>query len=172
MKLEAKHRLTAKTFRPLTRESSGTYVCVLPDEESTATLLRIGDYLGIKVDSSELHCTLSYAKGCFPKQAKTSKARRFSARIAGLQFWDGHDNDGYLVVMLDSLSLIQRNQYWAAHGLKHSFDDYSPHVTLVSKLDKTPELITAMDKTSRVFINRTLVFNNETIEGLKAKAKE
>lgn len=167
MKLEAKHRLTAKTTRPLTRESSGTYVCALPDKDAVATLLRIGDYLGIKVDSSELHCTLSYAKGCFPKQAKTSKARRFSARIAGLQFWDGHDNDGYLVVMLDSLSLIERNQYWAAHGLKHSFDDYSPHVTLVSKLDKTPELITAMDKTSRVFINRILVFTNETIEGLK-----
>ena len=171
MKLEAKHRLTAKTSRPLTRESSGTYVCALPDKDAVATLLRIGDYLGIKVDSSELHCTLSYAKGCFPKGAKTSKSRQFTAVVKGLEFWDGHDNDGYLVVLLESPSLTQRNQYWAAHGLKHSFDDYSPHVTLVSKLDKTPELITLMDKTARVFINRALVFTNETIEGLKP-AKE
>ena len=172
MKLEAKSRLVAKVARPLTRESGGTYICVLPDQDSIKTLLRIGDYLGLRVDSTELHCTLSYARSCFPKAAKTSKRRTFTATITGLQFWDGHDNDGYLVVTLDSPSLVERNRYWAEHGLKHSFDDYSPHVTLVSKLDKTPELITAMDKTSRVFINRILGFNNETIEGLKAKAKE
>lgn len=166
MKLEAKYRLQAKTLTPLTKESSGAYVSVMPDAQGLQTLANIAVALGVVSDPDEMHCTLSYAKGCTTK-AVANPNLRFGAKIKGIEYWDGHDNDGYLVVMLYSSDLKNRNRYWTARGLKHSFQDYTPHTTLVSKIEKTPELVTLMGKVGRYVTGQLITFTNETLEGLK-----
>lgn len=165
MKLEAKHRLQARTLTPLS-EGSGAYVSVTPDNDGIRTLSEIAITLGVVTDVDKLHCTLSYARDCVPT-ARAVPTLHFGAKVAGLEFWDGHDNDGYLVVILDSPDLVARNRYWTEQGLKHSFDDYTPHSTLIHKIDKTPDLVARMGKVSRLAYGRTLTFVNETIEGLK-----
>lgn len=167
--IQAKARLLAKTSPPLTRESSGTYVCVLPDDESRGFLSHIANSLRVHADPYELHSTLMYAKGCFPKNASYSRRATFGARIKGIEYWDGHDNDGYLVVILDSPGLVNRHRYWTEHGLKHSFDDYTPHVTLATRIEKTPELMERVGKVATRVNGRLIHLTNETIEGLKPK---
>lgn len=170
MKLEAKHRLQARTLTPLTKES-GAYVSVTPDATGLRTLSELAIALGVVTDVDKLHCTLSYAKNCFPT-AGADNCLRFGAKIVGIEFWDGHDNDGYLVVKFDSPDLEARNRFWTSHGLKHSFDDYTPHSTLVSKLEKTPELIIRIGKVVRIAYGRSITFTNETIEGIKPSSKD
>ena len=127
----------------------------------------MASYAGLETDTSELHCTLSYSKGCFPKQATTSKARVFTAKVVDVQYWSGHDNDGYVVVILDSVDLVARNRYWTQHGLKHSFEDYTPHVTLADKLENTPALAQSLHRLAERYVGTVLRFTAETIEGLK-----
>ena len=59
---------TAKVGRPLTPQSGGTYVCVLPNAMSKIRLLQIGRLLGfdLRGDLDELHSTLMYSRGHFP----------------------------------------------------------------------------------------------------------
>lgn len=173
MKLEAKTRLLAKVGRPLNSMSSGTYVCVLPDKESKLKLAKISAALGHPIPIAEvedLHSTVMYSKGSFPRELSLPR-KRFGAKVVGLEFWDGHNNDGYVVVILDSPDLVARNRFWTAQGLKHSFDDYTPHVTLFSKIEKTPELVNKINAVSKKAIGTTLVFDQEQIEGLKIQAE-
>lgn len=180
MKIEAKTRLSASTRtpliakvgRPLNSQASGSYVCALPDTESKIKLARISAALGHplgKDDVEDLHSTIMYAKGAFPESIPLQKGKRFGAKIIGIEFWDGHDNDGYVVAILDSPDLVNRNKEWAATGLKHSFDDYSPHVTLFDKLSKTDELVQKINAVAKKAIGTTLVFDQEQLEGLKIK---
>ena len=173
MKLEAKARLTAKVGKPLNSMSSGTYICVIPDEESTLKLIKISAALGYKIPSDEvenLHSTVMYSKGKFPKGLPLER-KRFGAKISGIEFWDGHDNDGYVVLTLDAPDLVARNRFWAAQGLTHSFEDYTPHVTLFSKIEKTQDLVNKINALGSKVVGTTLVFNQEQVEGLKIKDK-
>lgn len=169
MKISAKTRLLAKQHRPLTEDSSGSYVCVLPDDLTKARLIAIASMLNISLSYDQvedLHSTIVYARGCFPKDPTTSSSV-FGAMINQLQYWDGHDNEGYLVIILDSPQLVARNRYWAAQGLEHSFEDYTPHVTLATGIDKNERLIHRMNLVTRKISGTPLAFINETLEGLK-----
>lgn len=171
MKLQAKTRLLAKVGKPLNSKSSGTYVCALPDNKSRTKLVHISSALGhpISVEESEdLHSTVIYSKGAFPSKFDFSR-QYFGAKITGLEFWDGHDNDGYVVVTLDSPDLTAENRRWTTLGLKHSFEDYTPHVTLFSKIDKTEDLIQRINRLTSKVAGTTLIFDQLQLEGLKIK---
>lgn len=171
MKLEAKTRLLAKVGKPLNSMSSGTYICVLPDKESKLKLAKISAALGHPISSAEveeLHSTVMYSKGNFPKGLPLER-KRFGAKVSGLEFWAGHDNDGYVVLTLDAPDLVARNRFWSEQGLTHSFEDYSPHVTLFAKIEKTTDLVAKINALGRKVVGTTLVFDQEQVEGLKIK---
>jgi hypothetical protein len=172
MKLEAKTRLLAKTGRPLSSMSSGTYVCALPDAETQTKLARVSAALGHPLSQEkieDLHSTIIYAKGNFPNGLELQRGQRFGAKVTGLEFWDGHDNDGYVVLLLDSPDLMARHQFWVSRGLTHSFEDYTPHVTLFDKIEKTADLVAKINSVAKKAIGTTLVFDQEQVEGLKSK---
>jgi hypothetical protein len=167
--------IEAKTGRPLTPESSGTYVCVLPDAKSKINLGHIAKALGVPLsdeDFEELHSTVMYSKGHFARDLSIKPDQKFVAFIKGIEFWDGHDGDGYLVVTLDSPDLQELNRDWAARGLVHSFPDYSPHVTLKSKLSDSVSLQQKMTRIIPKVKGFKLTFGQQTIEGLKPSKVE
>lgn len=164
---------TAKASRPLTPSSGGTYVCVLPNAMSKIRLLQIGRLLGfdLRGDLDELHSTLMYSRGHFPFDDRVDTRLEHPATIVDIEHWDGHDNDGYLVLKLKSQSLQERHRYWLDNGLVHSFEDYTPHVTLASGIGAlTTELKARMDVVRPKVVGTDLVLTHEQIEGLKAKS--
>lgn len=168
-------RLEAKTGRPLTPESSGTYVCVLPDARAKLNLGYIAKALGVPLhddDFEELHSTVMYSKGHFARDLSIKADQKFVAFVKGIEFWDGHDGDGYLVVTLDSPDLQALHTEWAARGLVHSFPDYSPHVTLKAKLSDSVSLQKKMTRVISKVKGFKLTFGQQTIEGLKPSKVE
>lgn len=164
---------TAKVGRPLTPQSGGTYVCVLPNAMSKIRLLQIGRLLGedLRDQLDELHTTLMYSRGHFPINDRPNPRLEHQATIVDIEHWDGHDNDGYLVLKLKSQSLQERHRYWSDNGLVHSFEDYTPHVTLASGIGAlTPELKARMDVVRPKVVGTDLVLTNEQVEGLKSKS--
>lgn len=164
---------TAKAGRPLTPSSGGTYVCVLPNAMSKIRLLQIGRLLGfdLRGDLDELHSTLMYSRGHFPFDDRVDPRLEHPATITDIEFWPGHDNEGYLVLTLESQSLQERHRSWLDQGLVHSFPDYLPHVTLKSSLGVLTDELRSRIKTVRPkVVGLQLVLTNEQIEGLKAKS--
>jgi hypothetical protein len=113
-----------------------------------------------------------YSKGHFARDLSIKADQKFVAFIKGIEFWDGHDGDGYLVVTLDSPDLQELNRDWAARGLVHSFPDYSPHVTLKSKLSDSVSLQQKMTRIIPKVKGFKLTFGQQTIEGLKPSKVE
>ena len=168
-------KIEAKTGRPLTPESSGTYVCVLPDARSKINLGYIAKALGVPLrdeDFEELHSTVMYSKGHSPHDLSIQPDQKFVAFIKDIEFWDGHDGDGYLVVTLDSPDLQALHKEWIARGLVHSFPDYSPHVTLKSKLSDSVSLQKKMMRVTPKVKGFKFTFGQQTIEGLKPSKVE
>lgn len=162
----------AKVGRPLNSHSSGTYVCALPDAESKKKLARLASVLGHPLTPEsidELHSTVMYAKGAFPTAVRFPRSL-FGAKVSGIEFWSGHDNDGYVVATLDSPDLKAEHRRWVARGLSHSFEDYSPHVTLFSKVEKTEDLIAHVNSVSPRAVGMLLTFDEIQIEGMKPNA--
>ena len=167
--------ITAKTLKPLTPQSAGTYVSVEPNNAAKNQLKAIAQALGFVLtadDLMELHSTVCYAKGTFATDPVADSNRVFVGRIKDLQYWGGHDGDGYLVVVLDSPSLMTRHKEWLMRGLVHSFPDYIPHVTLKTKLKLNAFLEHAMVNVADKVRGRTLIFSNETIEGIKSDTEK
>ncbi len=168
-------KVESKSTVPLTNQSSGTYVCVLPDAQSKITLGKIAFALGLPLhddDFEDLHSTVIYSKDRFPSNTKIPHDRQFSAFVKDVQFWDGHDGDGYVVLVLDSPDLVALHQEWKDRGLIHSFDDYTPHVTLKSKLANSVRLEQKINTVKPKVAGLKLKFGQETVEGLKPSKTE
>lgn len=161
---------TAKISLPLTPHSAGTYVCVLPDVRSKLKLIQIGRLLGFDLhpELEELHATVIYSRGHLPHDDQTSPLIEHEATITGLEFWPGHDKEGYIVAKLNSPDLCALHQKWLDRGLRHSFEDYEPHVTLVKDCGTASlEVQALMLLHSSKIVGSRLTFRSEMVEGLK-----
>jgi hypothetical protein len=86
----------------------------------------------------ELHATLVYSQDSPSVEAcnhLVDPERHFDGVVTGTEMYEGHDNDGYLVLLIDSPSLQKRHKQWKEIGASHSFDAYKCHITLCSKFD-------------------------------------
>lgn len=120
-----------------------------------------------------LHCTVMYSHAALQVDPAVAYQKRspdqLFAQASEFVYWDGHDNDGYFVLQLDSPALHERHELWRLLGAKPAFDDYIPHMTLatgnVAKFYWRAQL-NALNKVlkARPF---SLVFENETINDLK-----
>ena len=122
----------------------GCYSAVTPDDDSRALLVAIAHLLGVETDPAKLHCTVMYSEAA-PKKAPGCNPNRIrKAAISQLSHWDGHDDKGYLVALLDSPELQEEHARLKTLGCRPTFDEYKPHITLYAGIKMTPELQATM----------------------------
>lgn len=168
-------KLQSKSINPLTPLSAGTYVSVTPNAAAIKYLQQLASALGIPLDAAgceELHCTLIHAKGTFANNPASDPALVYPARIKDIQFWNGHNNEGYIVAVLDSPTLEARHKVWLQRGLVHSFADYTPHVTLKTGVKMNTFLEQRMVRVAEAAQGTPLLFTNEITEGIKTDAEK
>jgi hypothetical protein len=136
--LQAKHRLTARYHG-----ESGTYISVAPDSASAKYISQFlqGDINGRYTQPAELHATVVYSKVGLTREQQLAISKlvgpetRFDATASHLTAWKGHDNDVYLVMKFDCPALVELNRTLVTEfGLVGNFDEYRPHITLVSNI--------------------------------------
>ena len=96
-------------------------------------------------------------------------SKTYRAKIAGVTSWAGHDNDGYVVIELESSDLLQRHKEWLKAGASHSFPDYRAHITIAKNLDlvSAQGAVKELDAYFKAHPT-TIVFGNETATDRKS----
>lgn len=97
------------------------------------------DYIDEFHTDEDYHSTLMYST--YGKYIQPSTNLVHDARITGIA-----DFGGYLVLLLDSESMCTRHEELSYMGLKHSFDEYNPHITIGSLKPDTKLPNVSLDK--------------------------
>lgn len=169
----------AKTRRPFTG-TAGIYVArdLTSFSKAKITAFLRSQFPSLSISESDIeeqHCTVVYSKTCV-RNPDTALPAASPARpkVSRLEFWEGHDKDGYLVAKLVDPKLIERHKFWLSEGAVHSFSPYEPHITLKTPLKQTPqfqkELAAANEFLRTIQLDVTLA--GEVREDLKASAFE
>lgn len=159
----------AKTFRVYTG-TAGAYVSVSPIDIYVKVLGKWAEELGFPFDAKRLdslHCTVVWSKQTVNNTSVDSSFHHV-AKLNRFEYWDGHDNDGYLVAIFDSPSLVHLNKKWVNRGAAHSFSDYTPHLTLKDKFVPDQELFDKISSLSKKYKGTLISFNNECLESAKS----
>lgn len=165
------HKLNveAKFRMPFTRKS-GLYVCVEPNAYSNEKLKSwTNEFQEIQKDAripEDYHCTVMWSK-IVPTCTDYDPDMDYIARLDHFEYWDGHDKDGYLVAVLTSPSLHHLHKQWVRRGARHSFEDYTAHVTLLDKFKPSSSLSAKIDKMTKSLRGSPLSFTNEALESIK-----
>lgn len=132
---------------PAATGATGTYIAVYPENEKFRDIMT-SLLQGLQLDD-KLHCTIMYSENdplSAHKLALANPQERHAARASKLVWWPGSNGTGYLVLQLDSPDLVKLHRRWIRLAdMKHSFDDYKPHITLVNPIKDTPKLEALMD---------------------------
>jgi hypothetical protein len=112
----------------------GIFAKAIPTSDSLLKIKKRFGHLEPLVD--DLHTTVMFSKTpCDDVDLPhIDKHERYSAVGVQLTFWEGHDKEGYIVLLLDSPDLQSLHTKFVLAGLKGSYDTYLPHVTLVTPL--------------------------------------
>lgn len=124
-----------------------------------------------QLDLDDLHLTLMYSK-------QTPDAQRVKALISNpvhsvigiplrFRYWDGHDKKGYIVLEMESPDLAARHEQYKEAGCEHSFDDYTPHVTIRNNLSADLGNKFCAIANSRLHRLPNIVFGGEQISDLR-----
>jgi hypothetical protein len=163
-------QVSARVHKPYTVDGTGCYVSVSPDADS---VLLIGEWmhdLGFWLSperEAKLHCTVIYSATARPTDYIADPFRKLIGTLSHFEFWDGHDNSGYVVAKLVSPDLKERNRYWTERGAVHSFEDFTPHVTLLHNLSSTPAMLQRLESVGNRRRGENLVFYDEHLEDCK-----
>ena len=161
--------------------NGSTYACLVPAAGETLRLLDM--VLGTQppFDPStlrdEAHVTLVYSR---EQQVDLDRFRRdymtnmdlkpVTATVDHVEYWEGHDKDGYAVFKLQSPGAAGLNGVLIACGAKHSFDNYQAHMTIHGKVGpKTAEVEAWIDRIN-AFLKSTSVeicFDRINFEDIK-----
>ena len=113
-------------------EGKGLYVSVEPDEKSVSLLLKLLESqkppFQINVINEKPHTTVVYSKT--PVKLKDIKSLSvpllYSGKVKELKYWDGHDNSGVVVFLIDSPEL--QSLFKAFEGIGTSTEIGRAHV--------------------------------------------
>ena len=121
-------------------DGAGFYCWMNPDNES---LLRLGSIRNkshplVKFNSStKLHVTVMYSyvqpRLIFPKP------KTYQAELVGFDIWNS-DDSLILVGLLDSFDLEALHGHFVCLGAVHTFDPYTPHITLAEFTYDHPDI--------------------------------
>ena len=140
--------LTAKTDKFELAEfldnENGLYISVIPTAAAVRNLQPIIDaiqsfgltYTGMP----NLHVTVLYSKtsvtdlDALYKGSEIDPSNFFVANILKFEYWEGHKNQGVLVLKLKCPQLEKVHYELREQGYKVSFPDYQPHMTFIDNL--------------------------------------
>ncbi len=125
----------------------------------------------VPADLDGLHCTIMYSKDAIPKEVVDSNLgsiKAFKAYVQRIESWEGHDKKGYITLKLNSIELNKRHNFWKQAGATHSFEDYTPHITLVTGFMPDAPLQSVIDKfnTKMGKIKYPVLLEDEYVEDL------
>ena len=137
--------LSEMTFDLTKLSGNGTtYACLKPASGETRRLLDLVVSTRPPFDPDtlrdEAHVTLVYSRsaqvdvGVLNTGMLAIQMPCVSARVVSVEYWEGHDKDGYAVLKLDSREAALLNRAFQSAGAKHSFDDYQAHMTICGKV--------------------------------------
>ena len=108
---------------------NGSYFGVVPDEEGMEKIKDLVKSLKLKnpIEDEKIHVTLMYSEDKGNPLIPPSDLT-YEAKPVGFALFGPEKN--CLVVKLESKDLQSRHNELLANGFIHSYDDYSPHVTL------------------------------------------
>ena len=116
----------------------------------------------------DLHVTVMYSKVAILPYYVINVDHSFftETNAIGVEYWDGHDDDGYLVVKIESSDLQRLHSKWKQCGAVPTFSDYTPHMTLKTPFKKNDDLVKKLDeRVKNIPLNLTLL--QEQIQDLK-----
>lgn len=159
---------------------SGLYASVVPVYGTRDLWSRLTDtfkkFEVIPEPEDELHVTLMYSREHAPdvfhlENMFADPLHSIHAKPSRLEYWNGHDNDGYVVLHLESEDLHRRHAHYKEIGCTHSFEDYAPHMTVVKGLDNTPDVQAAIDEINKHLqeIEYRIVLGGEAFSDIKEK---
>jgi hypothetical protein len=92
-------------------------------------------YLGLpRINNPHrLHCTVIYSPNSQPTTKITPGVTPIRVTASKVDFWEGHDKEGYLVLLVDPNKNLQEGyRRWVIAGCVSTHPKYEPHVTLVT----------------------------------------
>lgn len=167
---------TIKSFKTYIKESSepytgtnGFYSWVNPTNESLEEILEYFPELKFTAEQVvDLHVTVMYSKMAIPADCSSKVEPLFTTTVfaTGVEYWEGHDKDGYLVLKLTRDGLERLHNKWKSCGAVPTFEDYVPHMTLRTPFEKNEKLVDRLNE--RLSTNRLQIkLIQEQIQDLK-----
>ena len=163
--------------------NGSTYACLVPAAGETLRLLDV--VLGTQppFDPStlrdEAHVTLVYSREQqvdlvrFQRDYMTNMGLKpVTATVDRVEYWEGHDKDGYAVFKLQSPEAAGLNGVLIACGAKHSFDNYQAHMTICGKVGpQTAEVSEWLQRINKYLDGNKfeLCFDKVKVEDIKKK---
>lgn len=143
-------KATANNITAMVDGDKGLYISVSPVRESVNKLRLFRDMLLEYASDEEIdigvqpiinwHVTVIYSK-TNPENLEElydnfalDAGKVYEAKVSKIELWDGHKNQGVIVLMLDCPELVKLNKKFQDSGLKVSFPDYDPHITLADSV--------------------------------------
>lgn len=130
--------------------NSGTYVSAKLSSKSTSKIIKFLE--GTKPPFSldyfvdEAHLTIMYSKELVISNTDLKVDEDLISIPIKFEYWDGHDAKGYVVLKLVSNPATNLHKQLLDKGASHSFDVYSPHVTICKDvLDQDVDKQQALD---------------------------
>lgn len=122
-----------RTFQQTKDLPSNTGVYAFRSVRNLHALKVIAKFLGCTIDNEylyEAHCTVVFS----PEPVRTNVVADIESlddvKILGLTWWPGHNNKGYVVMLVDHPYLHERHKMFVRAGARPTFKDYTPHITL------------------------------------------
>lgn len=170
-----------KEYSSFLTEKDGLYISVMPTAESVknlsylfTTIKNIGlEYTGMV----NLHVTVIFSATTTKdldklyKQAKIDPAKTFEAKVKKFDYWEGHKNQGVLVLLLDCPELETAHYNLREKGYSVTYPDYKPHMTIIDDLH-TQGYNGKKAKNLAAILNAQVLGSHRTIQltGMKAEA--
>jgi hypothetical protein len=174
----------AKTYKDYTGEH-GLYVSRVPDVFSVDKIVNLVHTSGLCTmddkDISQLHCTIMYSPNPVrPDNGVEGMDRNdmhpvnlvCSAWVVRVEFWPGHDEEGYLVACLESKALHSIHRLWKLRGGVPTFPEYKPHITLKTPFEEYRGLTHKLKLVNSFLATEPLLIRleKETVEDIKSKS--
>jgi 2'-5' RNA ligase len=100
-------------------------------------------------------------------QSLAAEYPKVIGKVTGVDYWEGHDKDGYAVVKLDCPDAEAINSMLRMAGAKHSFDEFQAHMTICGKVGPmTPAVTEWMERINKMLASEKieLTFDRMVIE--------
>lgn len=116
----------------------GTYLAVKPTNLSIHDISKIQKAIHLKapIKKEKLHCTLMYSKDTDGEGYAPNPDIKYKATVIGCDIMGAKDSGWQaLVLKLKCPALYRRFNLATSRGLKHSYPDFVPHLSLAYEKD-------------------------------------